>query len=163
MFLWLDGVVGKSVDEKHLGWIEVNTFTWSVTNNATWQSGGQGSKGKGGQATVQGNVADIVVTKRIDSASVTLFQICMMASQIDKGTISCVKMDGETPLEYFRIELKKIVVKGVDWKSIGSDDVTEEVTLNFGRFIELYTLQENLGSPGGGTRFGFDRETSTPI
>lgn len=63
MFLWLDGVVGKSVDEKHLGWIEVNTFTWSVTNNATWQSGGQGSKGKGGQATVQGNVADIVVTK----------------------------------------------------------------------------------------------------
>ena len=27
MYLWLDGVVGESVDEKHLGWIELNTFT----------------------------------------------------------------------------------------------------------------------------------------
>ena len=87
----------------------------------------------------------------------------MMASQIDRGTISCVKMDGEMRLEYFRIELKKIVVMEVDWEGIGSDDVKEEVTLNFGRFKELYTLQGNRGFPGGVTRFGFDRETSTPI
>lgn len=163
MYLWLDGVVGKSVDENHIGWIELTTFTWDVTNNATWQSAGQGSKGKGGQATVQGNVTNITATKKIDQASVTLFQTCMMANQIDSGIISCVKLDGEMRLEYFRIELQKIVVVKVHWEGIGGADVKEDVELNFGQFKEFYMLQGNRGFPGGVTEFGFDRETSTPI
>jgi type VI secretion system secreted protein Hcp len=177
MFLWLDGFEGESHDEDHRGWIEVDTFTWTVSNQASWQSsgggggggggaggsGGGGGGGGGGGTQSQGDITDITVTKKIDRASVPLFQACMLGNQIDSGIISCVKLDGAMRIEYFRIELQKIIVQKVVWNGIGSADVKEDVDLNFGIFKEFYMLQGNLGFGRGVTEFGFNRETSTPI
>ena len=75
-----------------------------------------------------------------------------------------MKLDGETRIEYFKIELTKIYVQEVDWTSEESaDELKEEVKLDFATFREFYTVQRNRGFPGGSTEFGFDLEKSTAI
>jgi type VI secretion system secreted protein Hcp len=46
-FLKIDGVDGESTDSKHKGEIEIESFSWGVTNNASAaHSGGGGGAGK---------------------------------------------------------------------------------------------------------------------
>ena len=54
-----------------------------------------------------------------------------------------MKLDGETRVEYFRIELKKIMVSSVGYQG-ASEDWKETVVLKFTEFKEFYTLQTNL-------------------
>jgi type VI secretion system secreted protein Hcp len=163
VYLLLDGIEGESRDLEHHGWIELDTFTWGVTNTANYQTD-QGASGKGGKSKTVGSLSKFDVTKRLDKASVSLFQACMMGSKIDSGFLSFMKLDGETRIEYFRIALTKIHVQKVEWASEESaDNVKETVELDFATFREFYTVQRNRGFPGGVTEFGFDLETSTAI
>ena len=87
---------------------------------------------------------------------------CVLGSGIGSEIISFMKLDGEARVEYFRIELKKIMVSSVGYQG-ASEDWKETVVLKFTEFKEFYTLQTNLpGLPGGGGDFGWDSETQTP-
>jgi type VI secretion system secreted protein Hcp len=102
----------------------------------------------------------------MDKAFVSPFQACMMGSKIDSALLSFVKLDGETRIEYFRIELKKIHVQEVSRASQDSDsavEIIETVQLKFATFREFYTVQRNRSFPAGSTEFGFNLETSTAI
>jgi type VI secretion system secreted protein Hcp len=164
VYLWLDGIEGESHDVHHHGWIEVETFGWSVSNTANYQTD-KGASGQGGKSKTIGTLGAFEIHKMIDKASVSLFQACMMGSKIDSGILSFFKLDGETRVQYFRIELTKVHVKGVEWTSEGEEElaVKEKVTLDFATFREFYTVQRNPGFRGGSTEFGFDLETSTAI
>jgi type VI secretion system secreted protein Hcp len=161
MYLWLDGVEGESRDLDHEGWIEVETFSWGVNNKASYQTD-QAASGQGSKSKTIGTLETFSVSKGIDKASVSLFQSCMMGSKIDSALVSFVKLDGETRVEYFRIELKKVHVQKVSWAS-GVDSIKETVDLDFAIFREFYTVQRNRGFRGGVTEFGFNLETSTTI
>ncbi len=163
VYLWLDGIEGESHDMEHQGWIEIGTFTWGVGNTASYQDD-QGASGKGGKSQTVGKLSEFRISKKIDKASVSLFQACMMGSKIDSGLLSFLKLDGETRIEYFKIELTKIHVQEVNWTSEESaDELKEELKLDFATFREFYTVQRNRGFPGGSTEFGFDLEKSTAI
>ena len=163
VYLLLDGIEGESRDLEHQGWIELDTFTWGVANSANYQTD-QGASGKDGKSKTIGVLSKFNVTKKLDKASVSLFQACMMGSKIDSGFLSFMKLDGHTRIAYFKIELTKIHVQKVDWASVGdADNLTETVELDFATFREFYTVQRNRGFRGGVTEFGFNLETSTAI
>jgi len=46
MFLKIDGVEGESKDQKHPGTIEIESFSWGMSNPGTHGSGGGGGTGK---------------------------------------------------------------------------------------------------------------------
>ena len=160
IYLWLDGIDGESHDLDHHGWIEVEDFTWGASNDAKSGTGQSGS-GQGGKSKTIGKVNPLTVTKETDKASVTLFQSCVMGSEIDRGLVSCMKLDGETRVEYLKIELKKIYVEKVDWSKGDGEQHKETVVFNFAEFKEIYAVQRNRGFSGGVTEFGFNIETST--
>jgi type VI secretion system secreted protein Hcp len=163
VYLLLDGIEGESRDLEHEGWIELDTFTWGVTNGANYQTD-QGASGPGGKSKTVGGLSEFLVVKRLDKASVSLFQACMMGSKIDRGFLSFMKLDGATRIQYFKIELTKIHVQKVEWTSEGgADNIKETVKLDFATFREFYTVQRNRGFRGGVTEFGFNLETSTTI
>lgn len=154
IYLKLEGLDGESVDDLHKNWIEVECFTWGVNNPASF------AIGQGGQAT-QAHVEKIDVDKRCDKSSVAMFKACTTGKHIPKGTISCLKLDGETRIEYLKIELKDIMVSDFKWEGRGDDQlVKEKVSLVFAEFQETYKLQQDIGSAGGGTHFGFNVQTS---
>jgi type VI secretion system secreted protein Hcp len=155
LYLKLDGVDGESLDKDHKDWIELESFNWGVSNGANM------AKGQGGQAA-QAHFASLTVTKHVDKASVPLFKDCATGKHIPKGTISCMKLDGDSRVEYLKIELTDILVASADFSAHGEHDmVHEHVALNFAEFKKSYKLQQDIGSAGGSSDFGFNLQTST--
>jgi type VI secretion system secreted protein Hcp len=156
IYLRLEGVPGESIDKGHEGWIELDTFTWSVENKTSFVIG------QGGQAT-QGQVGRITVDKLCDKASVKLFRNCTTGKHIDSGEISCLKLDGEHRIEYLHVNLKDIMVAKLDWEGRGEEAVLKEkLELEFAEFNKQYYVQKDTGSeaPEGPIEFGYNRQTS---
>jgi len=153
IYLKLEGIDGESVDEDHKGWIELAQFTWSVDALATFEVG------QGGQAK-QSHIHEIFGSKFCDKSTVILWKNCTTGRHIPRGTISCMKLDGESRVEYLKIELNDIMVKKVEWKGVSEDIITEDIALVFAEFKQTYTLQRDLGSSGGGREFGYNIQTA---
>jgi type VI secretion system secreted protein Hcp len=153
IYLKLEGIDGESIDETHKGWIELAKFTWSVDANVTFEVG------QGGQAK-QAHIHEISVEKFCDKSSVILWKNCTTGRHIPKATISCLKLDGETRVEYLKIDLNDIMLKKVNWTGATEDVLTESVDLVFAEFKQTYTLQRDLGGAGGGREFGFNIQTA---
>ena len=154
IYLKLDGVDGESVDEGHKDWIELESWTWKVANDASFATG------QGGQAT-QGHVDKISIDKICDLSSVTLFKNCTTGKHIKNGRIECLKLDGETRVTYLSVDLTDIMVAKVDWSGRGEEAVLHEaVEIEFAEFNKTYTLQQDAGSPGKQKPFKYNRQTS---
>lgn len=154
IYLKLDGLPGESMDHQHKDWIEVESFNWGVDNPASF------AIGQGGQAT-QAHIAAISLQKQCDKSSVAMFKACTTGKHIPKGTISCLKLDGENRVEYLKIDLTDIMVSNFQWSGNGGEHlVHEHVSLVFAEFKEAYKLQQDKGSAGGNTDFGFNIQTS---
>ena len=67
---------------------------------------------------------------------------------IKDGTLY-VRKAGEKPLEYIKITIEPILVTAVSTGGSGGEDrLTENVTLNFGKFEVVYTPQDKEGKGG---------------
>ena len=154
IYLKLDHIDGESLDENHEKWIELESFSWDVNNQANF------AKGQGGQAT-QSEIHGISVTKICDKSSVILWKNCTTGKHILNGKIRCLKLDGEKRVEYLRIDLTDIMVKSIKWNGVGNESVMkEDVELVFAEFHQEYVLQSDVGDPQGAVPFGFNIQTS---
>jgi type VI secretion system secreted protein Hcp len=75
-----------------------------------------------------------------------------------------VRKAGEHPLEYVKIHIEDIIVSSISTGGSGGEDrLTENVTLNFGRFKVDYTPQKADGSGEPTATVGFDIQKNTAI
>jgi type VI secretion system secreted protein Hcp len=155
IYLKLEDTPGESIDQGHEGWIELESFTWNVLNDASFATG------QGGQAT-QGHVGRITVDKICDRATVKLFRNCTTGKHIKSGEISCLKLDGEHRIEYLHVDLKDIMVAKMDFSGNGTEAVLhEKVELEFAEFNKQYYVQQDTGDTAEGPiEFGYNRQTS---
>jgi type VI secretion system secreted protein Hcp len=77
-FLKIDGVDGESTDDKHKGEIDVESFSWGVTQSGTQSFGGGGGTGKA-------QFHDFNFTKVVSKASPVLFQACASGQHIKQA------------------------------------------------------------------------------
>jgi type VI secretion system secreted protein Hcp len=148
MFLKLDGIKGESGDHKHKGEIHIESFSWGLS-----QTGAHGSGGGGGAGKV--SVHDISITKFVESSSAALMLSCAAGKHIPNGLIT-VRKAGDKPLEYLKIKLVDILISGVQLAGHGSEQITENVTLNFAKFHVEYQEQKADGSGQAAGEMGWD-------
>jgi type VI secretion system secreted protein Hcp len=154
IYLKLDGLNGESMDDEHKDWIEVESWSWGVDNPASF------AQGQGGQST-QAHVSAINVVKNCDAASVAMYKACTTGKHIPKGTLSCLKLDGDSRIEYMKVDLTDIMVSNLQWSASGTEHhVHESVGLVFAEFKQAYKLQQDKGTPKGSTEFGYNVQTS---
>jgi type VI secretion system secreted protein Hcp len=154
LYLKLDGVDGESLDKDHKGWIELTHWSFGAHNAATF------AVGQGGQAK-QAQFTPMNVQKHLDTASTTLFKNVASGKHIPKGTLSCMKLNGDARVEYLKIEMKDVMVSSVVGTCGAEDDhVSESVDLAFAEFKIEYKLQSDTGSAGGTYDMGFNIQTS---
>ena len=148
MFLKLDGIKGEAQDGKHKDEIDVLAWSWGMSQSGTTHAGsGSGS----GKVSVQ----DLSLTKYVDKASATLINHTCTGKHISKGQL-IVRKAGDKPLEYITIDMDDIIVTSVSSGGSGGEDrLTENVTLNFGKFKYTYTTQEKTGGAGPKVEFGW--------
>jgi type VI secretion system secreted protein Hcp len=154
IYLKLDGLDGESKDKDHTDWIELDSWSWGVDNPATFATG------QGGQAT-QAHISSLNIMKTVDKASVALFKNSTTGKHIGSATLSCMKLDGDQRIEFLKVDFTDLMVSSLQWSGAGEDNqVAESVALVFAKFKQSYKVQEDTGSAGGNTDFGFNVQTS---
>ena len=150
-FMELKLIEGES-DDKVYGpkkAIDVLAWSWGMSQSGSFHVGGGGGAGKA-------NFQDLSFTKYVDNSSPTLMQMLATGDHIEDGTLT-VRKAGKTPLEYIKVNMKKIMVTSISTGGSGGEDkLTENVTLNFAEVEFDYTNQLPTGGAGKMIPFKFD-------
>jgi len=147
MFLMLDGIKGESADDKHKGEIDIESFSWGMSQSG---SGHQG----GGSGTGKVAIHDINVTKKVDKSSPVLQLACANGKHIAKGKITLRKA-GENPLEYLTYDMESVLVSNYSMSAAG-DTPSETISLNFVKVKTEYWTQSDKGAKGENANFSWD-------
>ena len=149
MFLKLTNIKGESLDSKHKQEIEVLSWSWGASQTGSAHAGtGSGT----GKVAIQ----DLTITHYVDTASTDLLKHLTSGKHIDEGLLT-VRKAGGTHLEYLKLKLTQVLVTHIsNGGGAGQDRVTENVTLNFRKFTQTYTPQDDKGSPKPSSDFTWD-------
>jgi type VI secretion system secreted protein Hcp len=154
VYLKLQDVDGESQDTDHDKWIEVMSWSWGVDNPVSF------ALAQGGQST-QAHVGSMNIQCIMDLSTVTAFKNATTGKHVDTGTLSCMKLDGDQRVEYFKVDLTNVMVSSVQYSGGGQDQaVNVHLALVFEEFKQHYKGQQDTGSAGGGKDFGFNVQTS---
>ena len=139
MFIKIDDIKGESSDDKHKDTIDVLAWSWGMSQSGSTHMGGGSGAGKV-------NVQDISFTKYVDKASPNLLRGCCKGTHYKQAVLTVRKAGGKQ-LEYIKITLHDIIVTSISTGGSGGEDrLTENVTLNFGKFKFEYAPQKADGS-----------------
>ncbi|MCL4180364.1 MAG: type VI secretion system tube protein Hcp [Verrucomicrobia bacterium] len=157
-FLKIDGIDGESTDEQHRAEIEIQSFSWGMSNSGTF-SGGTG--GGAGKVSMQ----DIHFTRRLDKASPLLMLACATGQHIPSAVLVCRKSGGDgKPVNYYKITLSDLIVSGVSTGGSSDDDrPMETLSLNFAKIEWEYVPVNADGGAGDPVRAGFDLRLNEPV
>jgi type VI secretion system secreted protein Hcp len=102
-FLKLNGIKGESADDKHRDEIEIESFSWGLSNAGTTLGGGGGA----GRASFQ----DFSFTAGSSKASPLLFEYCATGKHIQDATLT-LRGAGEAgqAQEFYVVKLEDVLV-----------------------------------------------------
>jgi len=149
MFLKLTNIKGEALDAKHKNEIEV--LSWSFGSS---QSGS--AHGGTGSGTGKVHIQDLTITHYVDTASTDLLKHLTTGKHIDEGMLT-IRKAGGTHLEYLKLKMTQVLVTHIsNGGGAGQDRVTENVTLNFRKFTQTYTPQDDKGNAKAASEFTWD-------
>ena len=141
MFLKIDDIKGESVDKTHKDEIQVLSWSWGLSQSGSTHAGPGGGAGKV-------NVQDLSFTKHIDTSTPNLIKMCCNGKHFKQALLT-VRKAGGTAVEYLKIKLVDVLISAVSTGGSGGEDLlTENVTINFGKFEVVYTPQDKEGKGG---------------
>ena len=123
-FLKIDGISGESTDDKHRNEIEVESFSWGVSNSASLLTGGGAGAGRA-------SFSDFAFMTRLNKASPSLFLKCASGQHIKQAVLTA-RTAGEQPVEFLKITLSDILVSSYQ-TSGGGDAPTDASALRYGK------------------------------
>lgn len=147
MFMKIGDIKGESIDDKHKDEIDVLSWSWGLS-----QGGSMHGAGGGGKVSVQ----DVSFTKWVDKASPILMKMCCNGKVYPEALLT-VRKAGENALEYIKIKMEGVQISAVSTGGGGgSDEMTENVALNFAKVSVDYTPQKPDGSGDAAIKMGWD-------
>jgi type VI secretion system secreted protein Hcp len=139
---------GEAQDADHRGEIEVTGWRWGLQARTPMSGSGPAPK-----ATLN----ELVVAKRIDSASTALMSALRNNDEIRKAVLVCRRAGGGQQ-NYVRLTLQKARITSLEVASEVSSvpsaaALREELTIAFRRIAIEYMPQGDDGRPRGATTF----------
>jgi type VI secretion system secreted protein Hcp len=132
-FLKIDGIDGESTDKTHPGEIEIQSFSWSVTNTGSVGGGGGGGAGKA-------SFSDMSFQSALSKAGPSLMLACATGRHFPSATLTCRKA-GDKGIEFLKIKLSDILVSSYqEGGSTGADLPEDSFSLAFTKIDFLYTV-----------------------
>ena len=148
--LEIDGIKGESKDSKHKDTIEVDSFSWGISNAGSHASNAGGGAGK---ASFQ----DLHCTANVNKASATLMLKCANGEHIKKAVLF-VRKQGKQQQEFYTVTLEDLLVSSYQsGDSTGGNPVpTDQFSLNFAKIKFEYKPQNTDGSLGSAITGTYD-------
>jgi type VI secretion system secreted protein Hcp len=156
VYLQMDGIKGESADSAHVGWIELTSALWGVT-----QPKSATSSTSGGHTAERCEHRTLAVTKLADLASPLLMMYSSMGKTIPKARLEFMRADGNgVPVKYYEIELENVLVASVDQSIHSGLTIQDAIGLRFSKVKWRYTQQKIGGGTSGNTVGGWDLATN---
>lgn len=145
----IEGIKGETaVDKfKDKGGIDVQTFSWGISNQGSFAERGGGGSGRA-------DFQDLSFMKLVDKASPLLAKACAEGTHIASASLHVRKAGGEQ-VEYYTIELKDVLVSSFQ-PSASGPDIAEAFSLNYAKIKFDYLPQDEKGKLGGAVNFTYD-------
>jgi len=151
MFLKIEGarlgpIKGESLDQSHKDEIDVLSWKWGM--RAQTDLSGAGRTGKAA-------LNNIVITKKVDSASCALMSVMRNNDLIKKAKLTVRKAGGK-PVEYLKIEIEKGRITSLDLGTdaeAGGPALLETLHIAFQKINVEYVPQGGDGQQRGSMNF----------
>jgi type VI secretion system secreted protein Hcp len=131
-FLKIDGFTGPITDKHHKGDIEVESFSFGVSNIAN--IGSQSSGAGAGKATFNA----FKITKKVDKASPLLFNAAASGKHIKLAELLFARKAGGKQMDYLYIKLSNVLISSVQDGSSSKGTPQEQVTFAFQKMQETF-------------------------
>lgn len=149
IFLKINGIDGESKDDKHANEIEVQSWSWGISQKSNMHSGSGGGAGK---ATVE----DLIFMHAVDKSSPNLMKYCLTGKHIDSAVLT-VRKAGGNPLEFLKITMSDVIVTRIQpGGSSGDTGLQELVALSFSKVKQEYAVQNAQGGSAGAITASYD-------
>jgi type VI secretion system secreted protein Hcp len=135
-FLKIEGIDGESTDKTHPNEIEIDSFSWGVTNTGSASSGGGGGAGK---AVSQ----DFHFAAGTTKASPNLMLACATGRHFPRATLTCRKAGGSGQVEFLKIKLSDCLISSYSLGGSPSGEAPvpeDQFSINFVKIDFLYTV-----------------------
>lgn len=134
-FLKIDGIKGESRDAKHAGQIEIESFSWGLSNPG---SAGVGGGGAAGKVSMQ----DFHFVTPVSTASPQLMLGCATGKHLKQAILTVRKAGGKQE-DYLTVKMTDILVSSFQQGGAGGDvQPMDQVSLNFSK-VELQVVGED--------------------
>ena len=135
-FLKIEGIEGESVDDRHKGWIDVDSYQWRADKPVD----GYGSNRTTRVTTHQ----DFTVTKWVDKSSPKLMLAVCDGQHIPSVRLEMVRTTSNTvqTMAYDLLEAIVTSVRPGGGSTQGQEEPTEAFSLNYAKIAWTYTEQD---------------------
>lgn len=127
--LEIDSIKGESSVTDHKGAIQLDSFSWGVSQTGSGGGGGGGS----GKVSLQ----DFHFSSATGSASPLLLSSTATGKHIAKAVLT-VRKSGEQPVDYIKIQLEDLLVSSYQAQGMNNQVPTDSVSLNFTKIAWVY-------------------------
>ena len=145
-YLKFDGVDGEAKDDKHEKWIDVLSFSQTI------------SRGDSGNLSARASSSpvfhDIVVVKELDKSSPKIAESIALGKVFPKVEIELTSSAGT----YYVYELTNVLVTSYSVNGDAGERPTEEVSLNFEEIKVTYTEYGSDGNSKGNIEYNWKVE-----
>jgi type VI secretion system secreted protein Hcp len=119
---------------RNLRLIEIQSFSWGVSNTSSGAAGGGGGAGKA-------SFTDLSFQSALSKAAPNLMLACATGRHFPLATLTCRKAGGKG-IEFLKIKLSDILVSSYQsGGSTGADLPEDSFSLNFTKIDFLYTVE----------------------
>lgn len=152
LFLQIEGVTGECAEKGHEGWIDVDSYTESMSSAST-----AGFGGGAGLGTV--SYQDFQVMGQLEKAVPNLMAGCADHKHYSTAKVHATKMGGDgKSWTYLEITLSDVVVTGVHIGGVQNSIPSVSMTLAFSKIKTEYWAQTSTGGKGSSTNAEWDQK-----
>lgn len=156
VYLQIDGIKGESADSDHLGWIEITTAHWGVS-----QPKSATATTAGGHTAERCEHRSISITKLADLSSPLLMMTCSTGRTIPKAKLEFMRADGQGQrVKYYEVELENVLIGNCDQIVHEGSLLHDQIGLKFSKVQWKYTQQKISGGAGGNTAGSWNLSTN---
>lgn len=149
-FLKIDGIPGESTDDKHKDWIEIKSYTQSLSQPASATA-----SSAGGATAERVEFGQFNINKLVDKATPKLFEACCTGKHIKEVIIEVCRA-GADKQKFLEIRLEQAIISSYTQNG-GGEFPDEAISLNAGKYKIVYSQQKrNDGIASGNVSAGWD-------
>jgi type VI secretion system secreted protein Hcp len=150
IFLKLDGIEGESKVKGFEKSIDVLSFSWGASNPSSVARGGGSGAGRA-------DFSSISIQKEVDLSSDKMMKAVSKGTHFAKGSLHVREAGGDTPVEYYVLELKRVFVDSFNVGGAqGGGKPTESLSFSYEEVKLKYIEQTEKGGEGGKGEFAFN-------